>query len=126
MINAARSFVFDTGLAPTSAAAAAEGCRVIAASPALIADLDNVATRTANGADVERSARPVQSIPIGEPEVAHAAAARLQNQGIVVGCFRPPSVPDGISRLRLTARATLDPAAAEDAAALAMSMIVTG
>ncbi|PWS40890.1 8-amino-7-oxononanoate synthase, partial [Streptomyces sp. ZEA17I] len=27
--------------------------------------------------------------------------------GVAVGCFRPPSVPDGISRLRLTARADL-------------------
>ncbi|MEU9006333.1 hypothetical protein AB0D15_31465, partial [Streptomyces sp. NPDC048551] len=27
--------------------------------------------------------------------------------GLSVGCFRPPSVPDGVSRLRLTARADL-------------------
>ncbi|MEV6787639.1 hypothetical protein AB0M96_35730, partial [Streptomyces sp. NPDC051098] len=30
-----------------------------------------------------------------------------QSPGLGVGCFRPPSVPDGISRLRLTARADL-------------------
>ncbi|MEV8211591.1 8-amino-7-oxononanoate synthase, partial [Streptomyces sp. NPDC079189] len=34
-------------------------------------------------------------------------AADCRTAGIAVGCFRPPSVPDGISRLRLTARADL-------------------
>ncbi|MGW4277882.1 8-amino-7-oxononanoate synthase, partial [Streptomyces seoulensis] len=35
--------------------------------------------------------------------------------GLVAGCFRPPSVPDGISRLRLTARADLTGAQIERA-----------
>ncbi|NEC05609.1 8-amino-7-oxononanoate synthase, partial [Streptomyces sp. SID7909] len=34
-------------------------------------------------------------------------AADCRTAGMAVGCFRPPSVPDGISRLRLTARADL-------------------
>jgi 8-amino-7-oxononanoate synthase len=34
-------------------------------------------------------------------------AAECRAAGLAVGCFRPPSVPDGISRLRLTARADL-------------------
>ena len=67
----------------------------------------------------------MQSIAIGDPAIAYEAAAELQRQGILVGCFRPPSVPDGISRLRLTARATLDPAEAEQGAALAAAMVVS-
>ena len=126
LINTARSFIFDTGLAPGAAAAAAEACRVIAASPSLLADLHNVAQHIASGAGIEQAAGPVQSIPIGAPAVAFEAAERLRGQGIVVGCFRPPSVPDGISRLRLTARASLDPAAARRAAGLAASLVVTG
>jgi 8-amino-7-oxononanoate synthase len=125
LINTARSFIFDTGLAPACAAAAAEACRMITASPARVADLHCVAGRIAAGAGIEQAPGPVQSIPIGEADVCLEVAERLQDQGIVVGCFRPPSVPDGISRLRLTARATLDPAAAEQAAKLAASMVVT-
>jgi 8-amino-7-oxononanoate synthase len=41
------------------------------------------------------------------PGLAAERAARLLAAGVRVGCFRPPSVPDGVSRLRLTARADL-------------------
>jgi 8-amino-7-oxononanoate synthase len=44
---------------------------------------------------------------MGSPAAAVASAARLLERGVRVGCFRPPSVPDGVSRLRLTARADL-------------------
>ncbi|MGA9146639.1 MAG: hypothetical protein WBZ04_03685, partial [Candidatus Nanopelagicales bacterium] len=43
----------------------------------------------------------------GEPRGAVAAAEACARTGVWVGCFRPPSVPDGVSRLRLTARANL-------------------
>ena len=52
----------------------------------------------------------VVPVLLGEPEVAFAAACRCLELGLRVGCFRPPSVPPGTSRLRLTARATLDAA----------------
>jgi 8-amino-7-oxononanoate synthase len=126
LINTARTFIFDTGLAPSAAAAAAEACRVITADPERVASLRAVAARIARSAGIEQAAGAVQSIPVGDPAAAFEAARRLHQAGIVVGCFRPPSVPDGISRLRLTARATLDPAAAEQAAALAAQMVAAG
>ena len=49
----------------------------------------------------------VVSVLVGDPGRAADAAARLRADGVRVGCFRPPSVPDGVSRLRLTARADL-------------------
>jgi len=49
----------------------------------------------------------VVSAVLGDPVVAHRAAQRCAELGVRVGCFRPPSVPEGTSRLRLTARATL-------------------
>jgi 8-amino-7-oxononanoate synthase len=47
-----------------------------------------------------------------------AAAEAARQAGVRVGCFRPPSVPDGIPRLRLTARATLTPAEIDDSCAV--------
>ena len=41
------------------------------------------------------------------PSEAVEWAERCRAAGLAVGCFRPPSVPDGISRLRLSARADL-------------------
>jgi 8-amino-7-oxononanoate synthase len=49
----------------------------------------------------------VVSVILGEPEVAYGAAAACLERGLRVGCFRPPTVPAGTSRLRLSARASL-------------------
>jgi 8-amino-7-oxononanoate synthase len=49
----------------------------------------------------------VTSIILGAPEAAVAARDFCLDHGLHVGCFRPPSVPDGKSRLRVTARADL-------------------
>jgi 8-amino-7-oxononanoate synthase len=46
-------------------------------------------------------------VVLGDPDVAVAAAAACAEHGLRAGCFRPPSVPPGTSRLRLTARADL-------------------
>ena len=42
------------------------------------------------------------------PLEAVAAVEKAAGNGVRIGCFRPPSTPDGISRLRLTAHAQLD------------------
>jgi 8-amino-7-oxononanoate synthase len=44
-------------------------------------------------------------------------AADCRAEGLAVGCFRPPSVPDGVSRLRLTARADLTESQVDEAVA---------
>jgi 8-amino-7-oxononanoate synthase len=49
----------------------------------------------------------VVSVILGDPEAAVAAASACLEAGVRVGCFRPPTVPVGTSRLRLTARASL-------------------
>ncbi|MDN5861323.1 MAG: aminotransferase class I/II-fold pyridoxal phosphate-dependent enzyme, partial [Pseudonocardia sp.] len=119
LVNTARTFIFDTGLAPGAAAAAAAACRIVAAEPDRVADLHGVAAAIADAAGVARAPGAVQSIPASSADEAVAATARLHAHGFVVGCFRPPSVPDGISRLRLVARAGVDPARAARAARLA-------
>jgi 8-amino-7-oxononanoate synthase len=108
LIDAARPFIFDTGLAPAALGAALAALRVLIDRPDLPgAVLRNAAAlaRACGVVDTPHSA--VVSVILGRPEVAVAAAAACLDRGVRVGCFRPPSVPPGTSRLRLTARASL-------------------
>lgn len=119
VVNAARTFLFDTALAPAAAAAAAAACRIIANEPDRVAAVRRAAQRIAAAGHIDQAPGAVQSIRVGSPEAANVIAQRLYDQGIVVGCFRPPSVPDGISRIRFTAQSTVD---VERAAAAAASV----
>ncbi|CAM5412689.1 8-amino-7-oxononanoate synthase [Streptomyces narbonensis] len=112
LVNAARTFIFDTGLAPAAAGGALASLRLISAEPALAGRARTVATTlyellTAAGLTAARPDAAVVSVRAPSPEAALRWAADCREQGLAVGCFRPPSVPDGISRLRLTARADL-------------------
>src|SRR5271165_6722709 len=109
LIDAARPFIFDTGLAPAAVGAALAALRVLSAEPwrpeAVLRHARTLAQICAV-AEVPQSA--VVSVILGAPEVALAAATACLDAGVRVGCFRPPTVPAGTSRLRLTARASLD------------------
>ncbi|MDO4918100.1 8-amino-7-oxononanoate synthase [Kocuria sp.] len=108
LVNTARPFIFDTALAPTSAAAAAEAARIVRAHPELTGGLHERAGLVAATLGVPRARAAVQSVPLGGADAAVRAADELRTRGIVVGCFRPPSVPDGISRLRITAPGNME------------------
>jgi 8-amino-7-oxononanoate synthase len=129
LIDSARTFIFDTGLAPAAVGAALAALQVLATETwrpdavlrhaatlaqicdvALSDDAGRVVARAGagkSGLSVPQSA--VVSVILGAPEVALAAATACLAAGVRVGCFRPPTVPAGTSRLRLTARASLDP-----------------
>jgi 8-amino-7-oxononanoate synthase len=108
LIDAARPFIFDTGLAPAAVGAAFAALRVLEHEPGRpAAVLRNAALLAASCGLSARPESAVVSVILGEPEVALAAAAACLAHGVRVGCFRPPSVPAGTSRLRLTARASL-------------------
>ncbi|MFJ6246716.1 MULTISPECIES: 8-amino-7-oxononanoate synthase [unclassified Streptomyces] len=112
LVNAARTFIFDTGLAPAAVGGALASLRLIAAEPGLAARVRTVATTlyerlTAAGLTAARPYAAVVSVRAPSPEAALRWAADCRERGLAVGCFRPPSVPDGVSRLRLTARADL-------------------
>lgn len=105
LVNRARPFIFDTALAPAPTAAALAALRVLKARPEL-SDLVRDRVRTLSDAlGVVMPDGAVLSIPMPSPQAAVAAQAAALAEGIRVGCFRPPSVPDGISRLRATASA---------------------
>ncbi len=112
LVDTARPFIFDTGLAPAAVGAAAEALRVVRAEPHLAErvrararDLRDLAA--AEGLTATEPAGAVVSVLVGDPDLAVRMAALCAENGAAVGCFRPPSVPDGRSRLRLTARADL-------------------
>ncbi|OBK71633.1 8-amino-7-oxononanoate synthase [Mycobacterium sp. 1274761.0] len=108
LIDAARPFIFDTGLAPAAVGAAWAALRVLVAEPWRAADVLRYAAELAEVCDVpDRPDSAVVSVVLGAPEVALAAATACLDRGVRVGCFRPPTVPAGTSRLRLTARASL-------------------
>ena len=108
LIDAARPFIFDTGLAPAAVGAAHAALGVLIDEPWRAARVLEHAAALAEICDVaETPTSAVVSVILGDPEVAFAAAAACLDSGVRVGCFRPPSVPAGTSRLRLTARASL-------------------
>ncbi|KAA1249775.1 8-amino-7-oxononanoate synthase [Mycobacterium simiae] len=108
LIDAARPFIFDTGLAPATAGAALAALRVLKAEPGRPGAVLRHARELARVCDVPQVPQSaVVSVILGDPEVALAAATACLDAGVRVGCFRPPTVPAGTSRLRLTARASL-------------------
>lgn len=108
LIDSARTFIFDTGLAPAALGAASAALNVLASEPSRATDVLRHARTLAGICGVsERPESAVVSVILGDAEVAVAAATACLDAGVRVGCFRPPTVPAGTSRLRLTARASL-------------------
>jgi len=115
LLNTARTFIFDTALAPPAAGAAqralalADDRRIgrLVRNAALAHRV--LAAHPVTADRVERGEGAVHSLRMGSPAAAVRTAEALRRDGIAVGCFRPPSVPDGIARLRITVHADLAP-----------------
>lgn len=116
LVNTARAFIYDTGLAPAPTGSALAALQVLDAEPDRVDAVRHAAATLAAIASAPAPAAAVLSVSMPSAQAAFAAAASCAEAGVRVGCFRPPSVPDGISRLRLTARATLTPDELEMAA----------
>jgi len=125
LIDTGRTFIYDTALPPavvggvraavTIAQAADDRRAILAARGAQI-----VERLAAAGFAVPAPAAAVLSVVAPGPEAAVAWAADCRDRGVAVGCFRPPSTPDGSSRLRLT----LNAGVADPAFAHALDVIV--
>jgi 8-amino-7-oxononanoate synthase len=112
LVDTGRTFIFDTGLPPSVAAGARAALDLIVAGDALRSLLaarasSAVARLRAAGLPVAAPAACVISVAAPGPESAVAWAAACRSRGVAVGCFRPPSTPDGRSRLRLTLNAAV-------------------
>jgi 8-amino-7-oxononanoate synthase len=119
LVDTARPFIFDTGLAPASAGTALAALDVLRDEPERAERVRSVAGRVATGLGLPAPSAAVIPVLLGEPHRAVQAAAACARDGLLVGCFRPPSVPVGTSRLRLTARADLT----DDEVALAVKVV---
>jgi 8-amino-7-oxononanoate synthase len=109
LVETSRSFIYDTGLPPAVAAGALAALELVRGEPGerARADLADRATDAwrrldAAGLRVARPAGGVLSVEAPGPDEAVAWAAACRTRGVAVGCFRPPSTPDGESRLRIT------------------------
>lgn len=122
LVNAARPFIFDTALAPAAAAGALAALQVLVAEPGLPGVIHTRVDDLAASLGVEPSVGAVLSVEMPSPQAAVAAQAAAGVQGVRVGCFRPPSVPDGISRLRITVNAGLSDAEWTRAVAVLVSV----
>ena len=120
LVNRGRPFVFDTALAPAAAGAALAALEIVRSTPALADVVHARGTDLAAALGVAPSEGAVLSVPMPSPHAAVAAQSAALVQGVRVGCFRPPSVPDGISRLRITVNAGLS----DDAWARAVEVVV--
>ena len=105
LVNTARPFVYDTGLAPAAAGAALAALGVVEQEPERVARVHHNAGILAATCGIEAPPGAVMSVPVAGPLEAVAAVGAAADAGVRIGCFRPPSTPDGSSRLRLTAHA---------------------
>jgi 8-amino-7-oxononanoate synthase len=107
LINRARTFLFSTALPPYFAAqvraalalarrADAERARLRALAAKLREDL------RAAGWDMGKSASQIIPVMLGENDVAMRFAAKVGREGFAVRAIRPPTVPEGTARLRLS------------------------
>ncbi len=109
--NRARSFVFDTALPPPTVAAALAALDVLEREPERPIRARALAARLAGGLraagyDVADPPAAVLPVVVGAPDAALGLSARLLDAGVLVTAIRPPSVPEGTSRLRATVMAT--------------------
>jgi 8-amino-7-oxononanoate synthase/dethiobiotin synthase len=109
--NRARSHVFDTAPAPSTIAAARTALDIVGAEPERRARVRELARRVAGalrrvGYDTREPAAAVVPVHVGDAREAVALSERLLERGVFCPAIRPPSVPDGTSRLRVTVMAT--------------------
>ena len=111
LLNKARPFIFNTALPPAAIGAAHAALDIVAAEPErrarVLALADDLRARLrALGFDPGPSASPIVPAIVGTAEAALAVEARLRAGGVLAKAVRPPTVPEGTSRIRLNVMAT--------------------
>jgi 8-amino-7-oxononanoate synthase len=100
--NRARSYIYTTGLPPGTIAAAIAALDFIAANPAYAAQPLANARLFTRALGLPDAASPIVPLIIGDAQAALNASKTLEAAGFLVAAIRPPTVPPGTARLRLT------------------------
>lgn len=120
LVHRARSFVFTTALPPFLLAGVQAALDVVAGEPGrrgrVLELADGLRRRLGElGLNTGSSSQsPIVPVILGESERALAVASALQAQGYDVRAIRPPTVPEGTARLRVSVHADHDPRMLEE------------
>ena len=102
MRNRARTLIYSTGLPPACVAAAIAALDLIEREPAYAASPVQKAKAFTKRAGLPDALSPIVPIVIGDEEATLSASRHLEEEGYLVVAIRPPTVPSGTSRLRMT------------------------
>ena len=109
LVNYSRSFIFSTALSPADIGAALEALTIVKNEPLVVEQLNENTAYMANklqsmGIECDDET-PIFPIIVGDNERALSLAYELELRGIIITAIRPPTVPVGESRLRMTVTA---------------------
>jgi 8-amino-7-oxononanoate synthase len=102
MRNRARTLIYSTGLPPACVAAAIAALDLIEREPAYAASPVQKAKAFTKRAGLPDALSAIVPIVIGDEEATLSASRHLEEEGYLVVAIRPPTVPSGTSRLRMT------------------------
>ncbi len=107
LIQRARSYIYTTALPPAVAEAARAGLALIREEPWRRERLHTLIRHFRRGArqlglELLPSETPIQPLPVGDSRRVLRIGEALRERGIWVGAIRPPTVPRGSARLRIT------------------------
>jgi 8-amino-7-oxononanoate synthase len=102
LVSRCSSFIFATGLPPANAAAATAALEIMASDPLLCARPLHMARTFASAAGLADPQSCIVPVLFGAADLALAASASLAREGFLATAIRPPTVPDGTSRIRFT------------------------
>lgn len=110
LVNKARTFIYTTGLPPSACGASLGALEVLQQEPQRIEKLWENGKKIREGLrvlgyDIPRGAGPILPIIVGENEEAVKMSSKLLEEGILLVAIRPPTVPKGTARLRLSVSA---------------------
>jgi len=114
LVNRARTLIYSTALPPPSVGAALAALDLVRAQPELVARARANArllrdTLRERGFDVAPGEMPIVPLLVGDPAAAMALSAEALRRGAFAQAIRPPTVPEGSSRLRVVSMATHRP-----------------